>query len=135
MPCKHRGIEKRYEGMTGGDGVLLAERTEGIAAVAYVLAFCQAAERIAGCQPTRTARLARVLHLPAGVRFCQPGLQGFRGLRSAMIVNCPLADSNRSWLTWVRLTGIWAPHVRWLPPKTVSPRDRCRPSRVISLTS
>jgi hypothetical protein len=31
VPGKHRGIEKRYEGMTGGDGVLLAERTEGIA--------------------------------------------------------------------------------------------------------
>jgi Ni,Fe-hydrogenase III large subunit len=61
MSGKHRGIEKRYEGMTGGDGVLLAERTEGIAAVAHVL--------------------ARVPHLPAGVRFCQPGLQGFRGLR------------------------------------------------------
>jgi Ni,Fe-hydrogenase III large subunit len=55
VSCKHRGIEKRYERMTGGDGVLLAERTEGIAAVAHVLAFCQAAERIAGCQPARTA--------------------------------------------------------------------------------
>ena len=28
---KHRGVEKRYEGMTAGDGVLLAERTEGTA--------------------------------------------------------------------------------------------------------
>ena len=48
--------------MTGGDGVLLAERTEGIATVAHALAFCPAAERIAACQPTRTAALVRVLH-------------------------------------------------------------------------
>jgi formate hydrogenlyase subunit 5 len=62
VSCKHCGIEKRYEGMTGGDGVLLAERTEGIAAVAHALAFCQAAERIVGCQPARTAGLVRALH-------------------------------------------------------------------------
>ena len=59
---KHRGIEKPYESMTGDDGMLLAERTEGIANVAHALAFCPAAERIAGCQPTRTAALVRVLH-------------------------------------------------------------------------
>jgi hypothetical protein len=32
--CKQRGIGKRHEDMTGG-GVLLAERTEGIATVAH----------------------------------------------------------------------------------------------------
>lgn len=31
---KHRGIEERFEGMTAADGVLLAERAEGIATVA-----------------------------------------------------------------------------------------------------
>ena len=59
---KHRGIEKRYPGMTAADGVLLAERTEGIASVAHALAFCHAAERIAGCQPPPAAGLVRVLH-------------------------------------------------------------------------
>ena len=45
---KHRGIEKRFEGMRPADGVLLAERTEGIASVAHAMAYCQAIERIAG---------------------------------------------------------------------------------------
>jgi formate hydrogenlyase subunit 5 len=59
---KHRGIEKRFEGLTATDGVLLAERTEGIASVAHALAYCHAVERIAGCQPPRAAQLIRVLH-------------------------------------------------------------------------
>src|SRR5262249_54953615 len=65
----------------------------------------------------------------------QPGLHGLLGLKSATMVACPLAASNRSWLTWVSLTGILAPHVLWVPPRTVSPRDRCLPSRVTSWTS
>ena len=49
--------------MTPPDGVLLAERTEGIASVAHALAFCHAVERIAGCEvPRAAAALIRVLH-------------------------------------------------------------------------
>ena len=59
---KHRGVEQRFSGLTVGDGVLLAERTEGIASVAHALAFCHAAERIAGCEPPPVAGLVRVLH-------------------------------------------------------------------------
>jgi formate hydrogenlyase subunit 5 len=59
---KHRGIEKRFEGMTPADGVLLAERTEGVASVAHALAFCQAVERITDCEIPRAAALIRVLH-------------------------------------------------------------------------
>ena len=59
---KHRGIASRYAGMALSDGVLLAERTEGIASVAHALAFCHAAERIAGCAPSRAAGLVRVLY-------------------------------------------------------------------------
>jgi len=59
---KHRGIEQRYQGMTAADGVLLAERTEGIASVAHALAFCHAAEQIAGCQAPTAAGLVRVLY-------------------------------------------------------------------------
>ncbi|MDR2986499.1 MAG: NADH-quinone oxidoreductase subunit C [Nocardiopsaceae bacterium] len=60
---KHRGIEKRFEQTTAGDGVLLAERTEGMASVAHALAFCHAAERMGGVPevPWR-AGLIRVLH-------------------------------------------------------------------------
>ena len=41
---KHRGVENRFAGMTAADGVLLAERAEGIASVAHALAFCHAVE-------------------------------------------------------------------------------------------
>jgi formate hydrogenlyase subunit 5 len=60
---KHRGIEKRFEQLAVGDGVLLAERTEGVASVAHALAYCHAVERIAKVAevPWR-AGLVRVLH-------------------------------------------------------------------------
>jgi formate hydrogenlyase subunit 5 len=60
---KHRGIEKRFEQMTARDGVLLAERTEGVASVAHALAYCHAAERIAGItEVPRRGALVRVLY-------------------------------------------------------------------------
>jgi len=59
---KHRGIEKRFEGLPAADGVLLAERVEGICSVAHALAYSHAVERIAGCEPPWPARLVRVLH-------------------------------------------------------------------------
>jgi formate hydrogenlyase subunit 5 len=59
---KHRGLEKRFEGMTAADGVLLAERVEGTATVAHALACCHALERIAGAAVPWTAALVRVLH-------------------------------------------------------------------------
>jgi formate hydrogenlyase subunit 5 len=59
---KHRGIAARFTGMTAADGVLLAERAEGIASVAHALAFCHAVEAIAGCEVPREAALARVVH-------------------------------------------------------------------------
>jgi Ni,Fe-hydrogenase III large subunit len=71
---KHRGIEKRFEGMPvvegpdaegagkAGAGVLLAERVEGTASVAHALAYCHALERLAGCQVPAPARFVRLLH-------------------------------------------------------------------------
>jgi len=59
---KHRGIAARFTGMTIADGVLLAERTEGIASVAHALAFCHAVEAIAGCAVPREAALVRAVH-------------------------------------------------------------------------
>ena len=59
---KHRGIEKRFEGMTPAAGVLLAERTEGVASVAHALAYCHAIERMAGVEVPWPAALVRVLH-------------------------------------------------------------------------
>ena len=59
---KHRGIEARYAGMQAADGVLLAERAEGIASVAHAIAFCQAVELIAGSEVPWRAALIRTLH-------------------------------------------------------------------------
>ena len=59
---KHRGVEKRFDGLAAGDGVLLAERTEGVASVAHALAYCHAVERIAGVDVPWPAALVRVLH-------------------------------------------------------------------------
>jgi len=59
---KHRGIAARFTGMTVADGVLLAERAEGIASVAHTLAFCHAVEAIADCEIPREAALVRVVH-------------------------------------------------------------------------
>jgi formate hydrogenlyase subunit 5 len=59
---KHRGIEKRFEGMRPLDGVLLAERTEGIASVAHAIAYCQALEAISGTVVPWPAMLTRTLH-------------------------------------------------------------------------
>ena len=59
---KHRGVERRFAGMSLPDAVLLAERTEGIASVAHALAYCHAVERMAGCTPPPAAALVRVLH-------------------------------------------------------------------------
>jgi len=59
---KHRGVAARFAGLTVSDGVLLAERTEGVASVAHALAFCHAVEAIAGREIPRAAALVRVVH-------------------------------------------------------------------------
>ncbi|MGH3866060.1 MAG: NADH-quinone oxidoreductase subunit C [Pseudonocardiaceae bacterium] len=60
--AKHRGVQKRFEGRTVEDGVLLAERVEGIASVAHALAFAHAVEALADARVPVAAALIRVLH-------------------------------------------------------------------------
>ena len=62
---KHRGLECRFEGLGLDDGVLLAERTEGVASVAHALAFCQAVERIAEVEVHEGAAVVRVRSTPS----------------------------------------------------------------------
>ena len=59
---KHRGIEDRMRELPAADGVLLAERTEGVASVAHALAFCHAVEWLDGGEIPWRAELIRVLH-------------------------------------------------------------------------
>ena len=59
---KHRGIEKSFEGLNVDDGVLLAERYEGVASVAHAIAFCGAIESIGGIEIPASAGYVRVIH-------------------------------------------------------------------------
>ena len=58
---KHRGMEKRFEGLTPALGVVLAERVSGVGSVAHALAYSQALENAARCEVPRRARWLRVL--------------------------------------------------------------------------
>jgi Ni,Fe-hydrogenase III large subunit len=58
---KHRGMEKRFEGLSPEAGVVLAERVSGVDGFAHALAFCQAVEAASGCAPPRRARQLRTL--------------------------------------------------------------------------
>jgi formate hydrogenlyase subunit 5 len=58
---KYRGVEKIAEGQPVERALLLAERYSGIAAFAHGLAFCQAAEAIAGITVPPRARALRTV--------------------------------------------------------------------------
>ncbi len=56
---KHRGMEKRFEGLSPLLGVLIAERVSGVDSVAHALAFCQAVEAASECEIPERARYLR----------------------------------------------------------------------------
>jgi formate hydrogenlyase subunit 5 len=58
---KHRGMEKRFEGLSATAGVVLAERVSGVGTVSHALAYCQAVEAAAGCLVPPRACFFRVL--------------------------------------------------------------------------
>ncbi len=59
---KHRGMEKRFEGLPLAKAAVLAERVSGVGSFAHALAFCQAVEHAAGCAvPTRALMLRTLL--------------------------------------------------------------------------
>jgi formate hydrogenlyase subunit 5 len=58
---KHRGMERRFEGLNPRVGVVFAERVSGIGSLAHALAFAQACENAAGCVVPRRAQLLRAL--------------------------------------------------------------------------
>lgn len=77
--AKHRGIERRFEDIGVHDGVLLAERVEGIASVAHAMAYCHAVESLADVDIPRHAARVRVLyaelerianHLDVAMKLC-----------------------------------------------------------------
>ncbi len=77
---KHRGVAKAFEHRTIDDGVLLAERVEGVASVAHAVAYCHAVETAAGIEVPQQGAWLRVLyaeleraanHLDVIVRLCE----------------------------------------------------------------
>jgi formate hydrogenlyase subunit 5 len=58
---KHRGMEKRFEGLPPERAVVVAERVSGVGSLAHALAYCQAVEAAAGCAVPPRARRLRVL--------------------------------------------------------------------------
>ncbi len=58
---KHRGMEKRFEGLEPTRGIVLAERVSGVGSVAHALAYCQAVEAASNCVVPARARILRVL--------------------------------------------------------------------------
>lgn len=59
---KHRGVAKAFEGRSIADGVLVAERVEGVSSVAHALAYCHAIEALAGVTVSGRAGLLRVVY-------------------------------------------------------------------------
>lgn len=58
---KHRGMEKRFEGLDPTFGSLIAERISGVDSVAHSLAFCQAVETACQCEVPERALYLRVV--------------------------------------------------------------------------
>ena len=58
---KHRGMEKRFEGLDPVLGTVLAERVSGVGSVAHALSYCQALEAAADIEAPRRAQWLRVL--------------------------------------------------------------------------
>ena len=58
---KHRGMEKRFEGLEPQRGIVLAERVSGVGSVAHALAYCQAVEAASECVVPARAKVLRML--------------------------------------------------------------------------
>lgn len=58
---KHRGMEKRFEGLDPMLGVVLAERVSGVGSFAHALAYCQAVESACDCVIPARAEWLRTL--------------------------------------------------------------------------
>lgn len=59
----HKGIEKRFDGMTPEQGAKLAGRVSGDSTVAYAWAYAQAVESVSGCTAPERALWLRALLL------------------------------------------------------------------------
>jgi formate hydrogenlyase subunit 5 len=58
---KHRGMEKKFCGLSPDLGVVLAERVSGIGSASHAIAYCQAVESAADCQISKYAAYCRII--------------------------------------------------------------------------
>ncbi|SBS78156.1 NADH-ubiquinone oxidoreductase, chain 49kDa [uncultured Mycobacterium sp.] len=120
---KHRGIAKRFENRSIPDGILVAERVEGVSTVAHALAFTHAVEALTEAVPPRRARLIRVVHaelervanhLDVVVRLCDAaGLAvataRFGWHKEAIMRLVSQLCGSRFGRNVVRAGGVWSP--------------------------
>ncbi len=59
----HKGIEKKFEGLTWDEGVRLAGRVSGDTTVAHSIGYCRALEAMTGCAVPERAHWMRALFL------------------------------------------------------------------------
>jgi Ni,Fe-hydrogenase III large subunit/Ni,Fe-hydrogenase III component G len=84
LAYKHKGIEKRFEGMTLAEGVRLAGRVSGDSTVAYSWAYSMAAESVAEITPPPRALWLRALLLERERIANHLGDLGFLGNDAAL---------------------------------------------------
>jgi len=58
---KHRGMERRFEGLTPIMGTFIAEQISGVDSVTHALAYCQAVENACNCEVPPRARYLRTV--------------------------------------------------------------------------
>jgi len=98
---KHKGIEKRFEGMTLAEGAKLAGRVSGDSTVAYAWAYAMAVEAAAGVTPPRRALWLRALLLERERVANHLGDLGYLGNDAALAFG--LAQFMRLKEEWVRM--------------------------------
>jgi Ni,Fe-hydrogenase III large subunit len=59
---KHRGVEAVFAERSVADGLLIAERVEGVATIAHATAFCEALERLGEVEVPHGAAMIRIIH-------------------------------------------------------------------------
>ena len=100
---KHKGIERRFVGMTLADGAKLAGRVCGDSTVAYAWAYCQGAEAISGALPPPRALWLRALLLERERVANHMGDLGYLGNDVALAFG--LTQFSRLREDWLRLNA------------------------------
>ena len=100
---KHKGIERRFAGMSLADGAKLAGRVSGDTTVAYAWAYSQAAEAIGGCTPPPRALWLRALLLERERIANHLGDLGYLGNDAALAFG--LMQFMRLKEDWIRLNA------------------------------